>query len=292
MKKVNIANINIELDTAGKHFLNCRCLEYQSNFEKPDMILRTKYCDEITITQGEIIGQTRNATIVHVSENKYCRYLNSIKMGKEMIAIFYDNIYFEVEIYISKKFPQPELIKEYEYIYSGAAFRDRLTELGGAVLHGSAIAYNNQGLIFSANCGTGKSTHTGLWKERFDSKVTIVNDDKPALRFYEGIPFMFGTPWSGKTDLNSNVPVQLKAIVFIKQAETNRIERLNPRESIFNLMSQIARPYYDERLGLKTMDIIEKLVQTVPIYRLHCNISQGAVETVYRQLIQERIINA
>lgn len=292
MKKVNIANINIEIDTADEHFLNCRCQEYQSNFEKPDMILRTNYCDEITIPEGEIIGQIRNATIVHVSENRYCRYLNSIKMSKEMIAIFYNDKYSEVEIYLSKKFPLPELIKEYEYLYSGVAFSNRLTELGGAVLHGSAIAYNHQGIIFSANCGTGKSTHTGLWKERFDSKVTIVNDDKPAIRFYEGIPFMFGTPWSGKTDLNTNVQVQLKAIVFITQAETNRIERLNPKESIFSLMSQISRPYYDEKLGLKTMGIIEKLVQTVPIYRLHCNISQEAVDTVYQQLMQERVINA
>ena len=56
-------------------------------------------------------------------------------------------------------------------------------------------------------------------------------------------------------------------------------------------MSQISRPYYDEKIGLKTMGIIEKLVQIVPIYRLHCNIQQEAVDIVYQQLIKERIIN-
>ncbi len=207
-----------------------------------------------------------------------------------MIAIYYDAIYSEVKIHLLNNFPRPEYLQEYEYLYSGIAFSNRLTELGGAVIHGSALAYNNQGIIFSANCGTGKSTHTGLWQERFGSKVTIVNDDKPAIRFYEGIPYMFGTPWCGKSYLNTNVQVQLKSIVFLKQAEVNRIERLNLRDSIFSLMSQIARPYYDENLGLKTMKVIEKLVHTVPVYRLHCTISQEAVDTVYQKLLQEKVV--
>lgn len=293
MKKVKIANVAIEIENIDKLFFNNRLLKYEdTNFVKPDLVLRTTSVDKIIKPQGEIIEQVCDATIVQLNDHRLCRYLSDSKTREIMSATYYDDTYVEVEIQLLKKIPSSNLtLTEFEYMYTGFAFSDRLTEIGGAVLHGSSIAYDHQGIIFSANSGTGKSTHANLWKERFGSNVTIVNDDKPAIRFYDGIPYLFGTPWSGKTDLNANVQVPLKAVVFIKRAETNWIERLNARDSIFNLMSQISRPYYDEKIGLKTIGIIEKLVQTVPIYRLHCNMSQEAVDTVVQQLNKERVMN-
>lgn len=292
MKKVQIANLNIETDYIDKEFFNNRYRKYESNsFVDTDMVLKAISVDEIKKPKGEMTKQINDATIVNICENRICRYLSDTKTGKITSATYYNENYSEVEIHllqgkVQSGFSQTEL----EYIHTGFAFGDRLTEIGGAILHGSAIAYNNQGIIFSANSGTGKSTHTSLWKECFENKVTIVNDDKPAIRFYDGTPFIFGTPWSGKSDLNANVQAQLKALIFIKRDEINWIEQLNTRDSIFSLMSQISRPYYDENIGLKTMSIIEKLVQIVPIYRLHCNISQQAVEVVFKQLTKEGIV--
>ena len=292
MKKMKTANMNIEIEYIDNEFFKHRFLKYENDsFIKPDMILKTIAFEDIVKPKGTVIEQIDDAVIVHISDGRLCRYLNDNKTEKIISATYYNDTYSDVEIHLSKSEEQAVFsLTEFEYMHTGFAFSDRITEMGGAVLHGSSVAYNNQGIIFSANSGTGKSTHTNLWKERFGSKVTIVNDDKPAIRFYDGIPFIFGTPWSGKSNLNANVQVQLKALVFINRAETNWIERLNVRDSIFNLMSQISRPYYDERIGLKTMDIIEKLVQTVPSYRLNCNISQEAVDVVYKQLIEEEIL--
>jgi hypothetical protein len=293
MMKLKIANINVDIDIMDNDFLYNKCVKYQCNdFTNTGMYLKTYYVDEITVPEGKIIEKINNTTVIQISENRYCRHIINKDTGKTYMAIFYDNIYSEVDIHIMKNISQPGFsLAGYEYMYTGFAFKNRLIELDGAVLHGSAIAYNNQGIIFSANSGVGKSTHSSLWKERFGSKVMVVNDDKPAIRFYDEIPYIFGTPWSGKTGLNKNVQIQLKSIVFIKRAETNRIERLNTRDSIFSLMSQISRPYYDVNIGLKTMDVIEKLVKTVPIYRLHCNISEEAVDTAYQQMIKEGVIS-
>lgn len=292
MKRVTIAKVNLIVKMINTDFLNKRFNEYENNtFLKEDMTLKTAAFDHIVKPKGIIVEQVRNLTKVRINDNKYCIYLTERKTGKIFYANYYNQGYSEVEIHLLKSKQQQTLsLTDLEYVYTGFAFTDRLTELGGAVLHGSAVAYKNNGIIFSANSGIGKSTHTNLWKECFGSEVTIVNDDKPAIRFYDEIPFIFGTPWSGKTDSNTNIQVPLKAIIFIKRAESNFIERLNARDSIFNLTSQIFRSYYDENIGLKTLDAIEKLVQTVPIYRLHCNISQEAVEVVYNQLVKEGIL--
>ena len=58
-------------------------------------------------------------------------------------------------------------------------------------------------------------------------------------------------------------------------------------ESMFHLTSQIARPYYDASLGIKVLDFTERLLKSVPIYCLTCNISEEAVETVFREIFPE-----
>lgn len=286
MKKITIANLNIELSAADKQFLQARFKNYENlNFNKRDMILKTTIMDNILVPQGKIIDRVNLCTIMDLGENKRCRYIEDRENGQIVSAICYNKDYSEVEIKLLKdRKHQVFGLTDFEYIYTGAAFADRLTEIGGVVLHGSSIAYQGKGVIFSANSGVGKSTHTGLWKERFKDEVTIINDDKPAIRFYDNVPYMFGTPWSGKTDLNTNMCVPLNAIVFIQRSESNGIERLNVRESIFNLTAQIFRPYYDTKIGEKTLDMIDKIIKTVPIYRLNCSISQEAVTTVLNEL--------
>lgn len=290
--KVCIANLNVEMEYIDKGFFEYILRDYQDNrFIKPDMILKTKLVETINKPQGELVEQIDDATIISLGNKQRSRYLTDRRSREIVCATYYDDSYKQVDIHFSKKFPpKPGSITEYEYLYTGFAFSDRLTELGGAVLHGAAVAYKDQGIIFSANSGTGKSTHAKLWKECFGSQVAIVNDDKPALRIYNAVPFIFGTPWSGKTNLNTNVQVPLKAVVFIRRAKTNWIERLNTRDSIFNLMSQISRPYYDDAIGLKTMTVIEQLVNLVPGYLLNCNTNPAAVVTVFRKLTQEGVV--
>ena len=94
---------------------------------------------------------------------------------------------------------------ELEYILSGFAFAWALPDFSGFCLHASAVALENRAVLFSAPCGTGKSTHTALWQQYFGQhRAVILNDDKPALRLLEGHFQVYGTPWSGKTDLNTN----------------------------------------------------------------------------------------
>ena len=109
---------------------------------------------------------------------------------------------------------------EMEYIQTGFAFSRTLLEFDGFCLHASAVAVDNKVVLFSAPCGTGKSTHTTLWQKYFGKdKAVIVNDDKPALRLLEDAFYVYGTPWSGKSDLSANIKVPLQAVAFLEQAK-------------------------------------------------------------------------
>lgn len=160
----------------------------------------------------------------------------------------------------------------------GEAFRYFVLLRSGMVLHSSCIAYKGQGIAFSAPSGTGKSTHTGLWKKYFGDAVTVINDDSPVVRFLGERPVVCGTPWSGKTEINCDLSAPLKAVIMLEQKKENTIRRLEPQEAIFRLMQEVTRPVYPEFMEL-TLGYIEKLVLNVPVYLMGCTISKEAVET-------------
>lgn len=174
---------------------------------------------------------------------------------------------------------------EVAYLATGSVFHRKLTAFAGLMLHSSAIEMDGRAYLFSADSGTGKSTHTGLWKQVFGDKVTYINDDKPIIRKIDGRFTVFGTPWSGKTDLNTNISAPLAAIIFIERGETNSIEPIDIKAEpvAIPMLEQTPRPKRSDLLEamLKTAD---ELLTTTPIFRLRCNISEDAVYTSYNAL--------
>jgi hypothetical protein len=291
MQPVRIAGLNLDIKYGDIPFCEKLFSEYiVTKGSAPDMILRTQYDEPVVEPGWEAVMEIGQSVLIRYRGRRVCRCLYDDR-GDIVTMIDAEADYSSVDITLSPKLAQTDFsMADYEYYYSGFAFSDRLLTTGGAVLHGSAIAVDGQGIVFSANSGTGKSTQAGLWMSCFGARVVMINDDKPAIRFVVGRPWLYGTPWSGKSFLNANRSVPLKALIFVERAETNRLELLGARDSIFRLMSQMSRPYYDEELGLKTMSVIERLIQTVPIYLLHCTISREAVDLTYTQLVKEGVI--
>lgn len=145
--------------------------------------------------------------------------------------------------------------------------------------HGSAVSADGEGFLFTADSGTGKSTHTSLWRKMLGSRAEMVNDDKPLIRFGSGIE-VCGTPWCGKEGLNSNISVPLRALCLIERSENNRIERLSVNDAFQSLMRRVYRPADEEKMK-KTLELTSRLAESVPFYRLFCNISQDAAALAY-----------
>lgn len=158
------------------------------------------------------------------------------------------------------------------------------------LFHGSVVAVDGRAYLFTAKSGTGKSTHTRLWREMLGEKAVMVNDDKPFLEITaEGVT-AWGSPWMGKHGLGANIGVPLKVICILERGEENSIHPISAQEALPMLMQQSQRPGKPQNYP-KYLELIDKLAGKVAFYRMACNMDPQAAEIAYRTMAEEKVEN-
>lgn len=157
---------------------------------------------------------------------------------------------------------------------------EQLVEFDRILFHGSVVAVNGQGYLFSAKSGVGKSTHASLWLEHLSNAATIINDDKPLLYVDKDRVVAYGTPLNGKHNRGTNASVPLKAICFLHRDIENHIERVTFKEHRSDLLGQVYWPAELSR-QLKTLALIDQLERLVEAYSLGCNTDVSAARVSY-----------
>ena len=148
------------------------------------------------------------------------------------------------------------------------------------LFHGSSIAVDGQAYLFTAKSGTGKSTHTKLWREMFGERAVMVNDDKPLLEIKEDGVTIYGTPWNGKHNRGNNISAPLKALCILERGEKNEIERVDVKD-VLPLVLQQTNRVSDPQKFMKTLELVERMLKNVPVYRLKCNMDPEAAKVAY-----------
>ena len=185
----------------------------------------------------------------------------------------------------------PELKSQYpylqdgdgEYMMTGAMFYVKLLNYNGMMLHSSVVVVDGKAYLFSADSGTGKSTHTQIWLKLFGDRAYILNDDKPAIRREADGWFAYGTPWSGKYDISVNARIPIAGIAMIERAEHNEIYPFSGKEAIRQIMAQLNRVRAAE-YRIKEMELLDKLLWEVPVWKLKCNMEDEAAILSYEAM--------
>ncbi len=172
-----------------------------------------------------------------------------------------------------RKFPEPFLERSVIQRRIAEALSDRNVLL----MHGSTVAVDGQAYLFTAACGTGKSTHTRLWREYFGERAVMVNDDKPFLRFEDGGVFVYGSPWTGKHGLGNNVRFPLQGICVLRRGPVNEIRRAVPDDVIEMLRHQCFVPEGNARV----LELVETLARRVPLWEMACTKDPEAALVAY-----------
>jgi MoaA/NifB/PqqE/SkfB family radical SAM enzyme len=141
-----------------------------------------------------------------------------------------------------------------------------LADRAGCYLHSSGVVLDSMGLLFVGHSDAGKSTMVTMLKD----KSEILCDDRMIVRRW-GDGFRIHGTWShGDIPEVSSASAPLKALLFLEQANENRLISLDNRQEIIRkLLACLIKPFVTADWWEKMLTLVEQIAREVPCYNLH-----------------------
>lgn len=161
-----------------------------------------------------------------------------------------------------------------------------LNQRMGFLLHSSFVSYNDNGILFSAPSGTGKSTQASLWEQYLGAE--IINGDRAGIRrIGEKFPVWtaYGLPFAGSSGIYKNKSAPISGVILLEQGSQNEIRRAGMTEAFRRLYPETAIHDWDPCFVETVTDTLIQFVHEVPIYVLRCRPDREAVDLVKKQLL-------
>lgn len=158
------------------------------------------------------------------------------------------------------------------------------TPLGYLKVHASVTELAGRALIFLGVSGTGKSTHSRLWREHIEG-CTLLNDDEPIVRVMpDGSVRVYGAPWSGSTPCYRNESAEVVAFVHLHQSPVNQLTKKVGRDAFNSLFSSVAFLHTDRESQFRVFNAVANVLERIPVYHLDCRPDKEAVMLTYSLL--------
>ena len=152
-------------------------------------------------------------------------------------------------------------------------------------IHSSAIECEGRVVLFLGESGTGKSTHTRLWREHI-AGARLLNDDSPIVRLIDNKAIIYGSPWSGKTPCYKNLSYPIAAFCRLSQAPQNEIRRLSTIAAIGAVLPSTPPQFaHDSVLQDSICSTLGELLRRVPAFHLACLPDAEAAQLSHKTMI-------
>ena len=148
----------------------------------------------------------------------------------------------------------------------------------GFMLHASLISYKDQGILFSAASGTGKSTQADLW-EKYEG-AEILNGDRAGIIMEDGKWMAYGLPFAGSSGIYKNKSVEVKLLVMLEQGPENIAAKLPAFRAEMLMFPQIVMHRWDEGVVAEAMNIVDEFAGDIPVYGFACRPDEDAVRVI------------
>ena len=236
----------------------------------------------------KIAGHTARVSSLFESTPQYFRFYLTDDTPEFSISVTRENIAFEQADLLEEAhrdgfkprvFTDPFL----ERAAIQRAFAEYLFDHSILLFHGSAIAVDGMGYLFTAHSGTGKSTHTRLWQQTFGDRAVMVNDDKPFLELREDSIWLHGSPWSGKHGLDTNICVSLQGLCILERGKENHIAPISAQEALPMLQKQAYRPLATEKESV-FLQLTGQLSRSASLWKMACNKDLEAPQIAYNAM--------
>lgn len=236
----------------------------------------------------EIAGLAVQVQPLFLSTKEYCKAYLTKKKPAFFVAVTPQDLLHEQQLLEQEAVEENLRIRKFtdpflERSVIQRKIAEKLVEQDVLLFHGSTVGVDGSAYLFTAACGTGKSTHTRFWREQFPDRAVMVNDDKPFLRISDQGVWAYGSPWGGKHGLSSNIRLPLKGICLLKRGQENRI-RFAEAEQILSMLRHQACQPEDLSTQDRVLRLVEKLASIVPLWEMECTKDPEAALIAYHAM--------
>jgi MoaA/NifB/PqqE/SkfB family radical SAM enzyme len=157
-----------------------------------------------------------------------------------------------------------------------------LPAFGGLFVHAAGLVIDGQGLVFAGPSEAGKSTIVKLVGGRGETLC----DDRVVVRKEPGGFRVHGTWNHGEIGRVSPGSAPLRAVFFLRQAATNRLDRVDgPKAVLADFLPRLVRPLVSADWWERALALAEDIVREVPFYNLSFDRS-GAIVGVLEDFLK------
>ena len=234
----------------------------------------------------KIAGHVGRVHALFESTRDYCKNYLTEEAPEFSVTVTAEDLAFEqAELLAEAKAEGMKPRKFTDPFLDRAAIQRKFAEylFGHDILlcHGSTVAVDGKAYLFTAKCGTGKSTHTRLWRQVFGDRARMVNDDKPFLILTESGVLACGAPWSGKHGLDTNITVPLAGICILERGAENVIRPIPAEDALPRLLHETFCPAGQED---RFHELVTQLAETTPLWRMACTKDPEAAQIAHRAM--------
>ncbi len=156
-----------------------------------------------------------------------------------------------------------------------------LSRHGGARMHGAVCVVDGHLAMLLGNAETGKTTLSNLLVE---SGWTCLTDEHAVVTWSQGAARAHGTPWPGIAGPVRDLSGPLAAVFLLRHAPRNALERARPAAGLEVLLRNTRFFLWDPSTKLPTIDLVDRMARSVPIYDFGFAPTPEAVQTVREAL--------
>lgn len=286
VKHFKIADICVTVDTW------CEMPQYDMlvPFEETDgsascenIYVRVRLSERISKQGLKLLAEYAKYSIYTDGEYNYRFYTDALKTGYGEYACTRikngNSDYIECFVYEDNAKAVPEM----KHVLGIIPIEVLMLSYSKILLHSSYIVHKDKAILFSAPCGTGKSTQAALWEE-YENAV-CVNGDRAILgKNSKNVWTAYGLPFCGSSKICKNISAPIRAIVILRQAKENSVKRLNELEAFKLIYSELTLSNAEKHMASSAMDTVLELIKNVPVYLYACTKDALAVEVLKNEL--------
>lgn len=279
-----IASLIFEITSpAPVSFQPCMNSFYVFSTEKIDLFYKIEWMTEVPLVESEIY---RKEYSIYCDKSGHIRKRDLWANGKiQSVYLYSKNMADYYKLQVPKELLENNKLFESTNIIHFLALEEGLLENNAFMLHSSFVSYFDNGILFTAPSGTGKSTQADLWHQYEGAE--IYNGDRTIVRKIDGIYHGFGSPYAGSSGIYRNETAPVRAIVVLTQAPENHIEQLTGRNAFVPLYRETLMNTWNPAYMEKMTDLLMDAAANIPVYHLACRPDRGAVDLVKKTLFQK-----